>query len=350
MPLHLTQHTRAHHVSLVAARASPHAPLRPPTAVCLRHLQRILREDDPESRPALLASWRCNLAKTDLVPLLVAHADDEELTLAALKALTLLALPPPPGLVEQSPALLSRARAGVRDALLVRDALAVALGSLARPLAARLDARAASTVQLVAALVHGLMAVPPPSHDASSAVCEALADRASRWALARTLLEEGGGDLFSAVAGLAGELELRPLAPLLVHLVLALVSLASPQLLLEAKAAQGKGDEEVGKEARKNGSKTAPEAPNRAPLFSSRTTQHPSLQRQHAHAPSRHPHTSAVFVRRHVEHANSVVFRNAPNLQQLPEMPGIVNAKQAQAQVSPGKRARCMRHGRRTMT
>lgn len=53
----------------------------PDTAGCLRDLQRMLREDDPEERPAFLAAARYNFARSDLVPLLTTYPDDEVLVL-----------------------------------------------------------------------------------------------------------------------------------------------------------------------------------------------------------------------------------------------------------------------------
>lgn len=53
----------------------------PDAAGCLRDLQRMLREDDPEERPAFLAAARYNFARSDLVPLLTTYPDDEALVL-----------------------------------------------------------------------------------------------------------------------------------------------------------------------------------------------------------------------------------------------------------------------------
>lgn len=48
-------------------------------------------------------------------------------------------------------------------------------------------------------------------------------------------------------------------------------------------------------------------------------------------APTRHAHTGAVFVRRHLDHGRDVVLRNNPRRQELPARSGAANAKQAQA-------------------
>jgi hypothetical protein len=45
---------------------------------CLKDLQRFLRRDDPATRPAFTHLARFNLAKSDLVPLLMRCAEDEE--------------------------------------------------------------------------------------------------------------------------------------------------------------------------------------------------------------------------------------------------------------------------------
>ena len=47
-----------------------------PAADCLKDLQRILHKDDPVQRPAFLALGGFNLAKTDLVPLMVTFPGD----------------------------------------------------------------------------------------------------------------------------------------------------------------------------------------------------------------------------------------------------------------------------------
>ena len=47
-------------------------------ADCLKDLQRILHKDDAVQRPAFLMLGDFNLAKTDLVPLMVTHPEDLE--------------------------------------------------------------------------------------------------------------------------------------------------------------------------------------------------------------------------------------------------------------------------------
>jgi len=53
--------------------AAPPAP-----AACLKDLQRFLRRDDPDAREAFYALGEMELAKTSLLPLLVAYAEEQE--------------------------------------------------------------------------------------------------------------------------------------------------------------------------------------------------------------------------------------------------------------------------------
>ena len=48
-------------------------------AECLKDLQRFLRRDDPEKRPAFFTLSKTNIAKSDLVPLLSAYPDNKEI-------------------------------------------------------------------------------------------------------------------------------------------------------------------------------------------------------------------------------------------------------------------------------
>ena len=45
---------------------------------CLKDLQRFLRRDDTEKRPAFFALSKTNIAKSDLVPLLSAYPDSND--------------------------------------------------------------------------------------------------------------------------------------------------------------------------------------------------------------------------------------------------------------------------------
>jgi hypothetical protein len=47
-------------------------------AECLKDLQRFLRQDDAEKRPAFFALSSTNISKTDLVPLLMAYPDNKD--------------------------------------------------------------------------------------------------------------------------------------------------------------------------------------------------------------------------------------------------------------------------------
>jgi len=49
-----------------------------PCAECLKDLQRFLRQDDAEKRPAFFALSSTNISKTDLVPLLMAYPDNKD--------------------------------------------------------------------------------------------------------------------------------------------------------------------------------------------------------------------------------------------------------------------------------
>ena len=53
-------------------------PLSGPAA-CLKDLQRFLRQDDPETRAAFFKLGQFNVAKTDLVPIIVGAAGDTDL-------------------------------------------------------------------------------------------------------------------------------------------------------------------------------------------------------------------------------------------------------------------------------
>ena len=48
-------------------------------AACLKDLQRFLRNDDPKTREALQILGQYNIAKTDLVPLIVTYPRDSDL-------------------------------------------------------------------------------------------------------------------------------------------------------------------------------------------------------------------------------------------------------------------------------
>ena len=55
-------------------------------AECLKDLQRFLHRDDPVQRPAFFALGSFNLAKTDLVPLIVHYPDDADVVYNACAA------------------------------------------------------------------------------------------------------------------------------------------------------------------------------------------------------------------------------------------------------------------------
>lgn len=58
-------------------------PCPAPRAACLRELQRMLRGDDPRERPIFFAAGKLNLARTDLVPLIVTYPDDYDVVFNA---------------------------------------------------------------------------------------------------------------------------------------------------------------------------------------------------------------------------------------------------------------------------
>ena len=60
-------------------------------AECLKDLQRFLRQDHPETRPAFTALSKYNLARADLVPLIVSYPEDVDLVYNARKTCTIAA-------------------------------------------------------------------------------------------------------------------------------------------------------------------------------------------------------------------------------------------------------------------
>lgn len=54
-------------------------------AACLKDIQSFFRHDDPEHRPAFFAVSKYNLARSDLVPLIVTYPEDYEVIYNARK-------------------------------------------------------------------------------------------------------------------------------------------------------------------------------------------------------------------------------------------------------------------------
>ena len=63
-----------------------------PCAACLKDLQRFLRKDDPDTRAAFFKLGQFNVAKSDLVPIIVTYAHDTDLVYNACAT----SLPPMP--------------------------------------------------------------------------------------------------------------------------------------------------------------------------------------------------------------------------------------------------------------
>lgn len=62
-------------------------PAPAPAAACLKDLQRFLRNDDPKTREALQILGQYNIAKTDLVPLIVTYPQDTDVVYNACEPL-----------------------------------------------------------------------------------------------------------------------------------------------------------------------------------------------------------------------------------------------------------------------
>ncbi|KFM27204.1 Timeless-like protein [Auxenochlorella protothecoides] len=289
---------------------------------CLRDLQRMLRDDDPEERPAFFAASKFNFARTDLVPLITTHPDDEALLIQALKVCTLLCMPPSRDYVVQNAAATAAAAAAVRDAFLVPDALGIVVGLLEGPLAQGTRVRDADValIQLVLTFIRNLCVIPDLRDGPSEARDASIR---ARHAFVQRCFEEGVTDVLTLATCAAGEHPFKAEAPLLVEIMQGLLSLAEPSALLLAPT------EPPRTVPASTSGRSAVSSAGRRPTLAAATAHLPRLDTATAlgrsvaqRAPARHAHSNAVFVRRHADHTRDVVLRHNHRRSELPRREG----------------------------
>ncbi|KAK9804992.1 hypothetical protein WJX73_009460 [Symbiochloris irregularis] len=206
---------------------------------CLKDLQRFLRQDDPEHRPAFTALCKFNIARSDLVPLIISYADDMDLVYNALKVVTFLTMPIEPD-SSNKPFQLA-AMQTTKEAFLAQDALAVVTALVAEPLARhpRMTQQDALLVQLVITFLRNLLTIPDQDTSAGSR-----GDHRTRLRqdLLRQLFEDHVMELLMTMAQHADQAPLKKEAPLLLEIFHCIFGLADVKQLMAAGAAQTGND------------------------------------------------------------------------------------------------------------
>ncbi|KAL6773865.1 hypothetical protein ACKKBG_A22810 [Auxenochlorella protothecoides x Auxenochlorella symbiontica] len=159
----------------------------------------------------------------------------------------------------------------------------------------------------------------------------------ARHAFVQRCFEEGVTDVLTLATCAAGEHPFKAEAPLLVEIMQGLLSLAEPSALLLAPT------EPPRTVPASTSGRSAVSSAGRRPTLAAATAHLPRLDTATAlgrsvaqRAPARHAHSNAVFVRRHADHTRDVVLRHNHRRSELPVLPAIQNAKQAQAQRREG--------------
>lgn len=224
----------------------------------------------------------------------------------------------------------------VCEAFLAQDALAVIVGMLAEPLSRhpKMTDRDTALVELVITFLRNLLAATVPLPGVSPAAVEG--GRRIRAGLVQRLFNDDVLDLVLLMAQHARERPFRSQATVLMDIFLNVFAGTSPTQLLGAEAAleAAKNARAVAaaataaNRARGGQPRRGPSAPLPTPSLPLPTVGR-SVTR---FGPARQQFAGAVYVRRHMDHANSVVVRHNPSRKELPNLPQVVDPRQAKAQ------------------
>ncbi|KAK9830387.1 hypothetical protein WJX72_011470 [[Myrmecia] bisecta] len=269
-------------------------------AACLRDLQRFLRQDDPQEREAFLALGKHNIAKTDLVPIIVTYPTDTELVYNALKVVTFMTMPV--DALSDNRTLQVEYMQQVKEAFLGQDAMAVVVGLVADPLGRhpRMNEKDVLIVQLVIAFIRNLLCVPDRAADAGSK-----GDHKTRLRqeLLERLFEDHVMELLILIAQHMHEHPFKKEAPLLLQIFHEIFKGIDPKEMLQATYTPPAT--RVSAKERPHGAGIATE---KAILQREQRMIKASLQ---SRPMVRHARFGGVYVRRHVDDAMQTVLHSA---------------------------------------
>ena len=186
---------------------------------CLKDLQRFLRRDDTFDRQVFHRLGQWDLVSTDLVPLIVAYQEDQDIVYNALKILTFLTMPvdPTSDLLHTQCKYLMR----IKECFLANDALAVIVGLLSRPLARypRLSEKDILVVQLVLTFIRNLLCIDSAMRDLGLENPAEEEHKAQKDVLLQRMLKDNVLELVLLVAQHCNEKTFKNDAPLVLHIV-----------------------------------------------------------------------------------------------------------------------------------
>eukprot|EP00891_Asterochloris_glomerata_P008793 jgi/Astpho2/8793/Aster-05348 len=340
---------------------------------CLKDLQRFLRNDDPKTREALQILGQYNIAKTDLVPLIVTYPQDTDLVYNALKLVTRLTMPitadsavvhvthkdiclplltcaplhpavkvvtfltMPIAADSNSAPTQALYMQQVKEAFLAQDAMTVIVGLVAEPLGRhpRMSEADGFIVQLVITFIRNLLNIPDRAATAGSA-----GDHKShlRQKLLMRLFEDHVMELLAVMAQYTDARPFRSEAPLLLDIFSDIFKgadagqLAAACLPQPRAAAQENVAPEAGRGERRQPVRPRPKGFGATAERAFLAKERRALSSLGNRGAPRHARFGGMFVRRHRDEARSTYLRNNPSKSSLGSLP--TPALRSRSQVS----------------
>ena len=353
-------------------------------AACLKDIQGFFRNDDPEERPAFFAVHKYNLARSDLVPLIVTYPEDYDivynarkfktwtwnsqdvvlsysasftvecmqgwkvivlcinscLSMTAVKVCTFLTMASAEPGITVDPTKQAENMQQVCEAFLAQDALAVIVTLLAEPLSRhpKMTEKDVALTELVIIFLRNLLGATEPLPGASPVALENA--RRVRVGLVERLFSDSVLDLFLLIAQHARERPFKTYASVLLEFFLSLLTGTTPKSLLGAREmletlrSQKKIEEASanrdGRHTKASKSRSSQIAAKKAAIFArSRNlgaTRSPAIpsttigRTVTRFGPHSQQFAGAVYVRRHIDQSNPVFVRHNPNRTELPSI------------------------------
>ncbi|KAA6419916.1 MAG: hypothetical protein FRX49_10106 [Trebouxia sp. A1-2] len=282
---------------------------------CLKDLQRLLRQDESETKEAFQILGHYNIATSDLVPIIVTYPKETDIVYNALKVLTYLTMPIDSA--SENKMLQAEYMQLVKEAFMEKDAMAVIVGLVAEPLSRhpRMTEADGLIVQLIITFIRNLLAVPDRAATAGSG-----GDHRTR--LRQTLLirmfDDNVMELLLVIAQHAHAKPFRTEAPLLMEIFQQVFKGATAADLAQATA-PAVVQRQPGQSRRAN--IVRPKGSGMANERAAMERQKQQLRQRSSGPPARHARFGGLFVRRYNAEDRGSVLRSNPLASHLPALP-----------------------------
>ncbi|KAL0032107.1 hypothetical protein WJX77_005423 [Trebouxia sp. C0004] len=284
---------------------------------CLKDLQRLLRQDESETKEAFQILGVYNIAASDLIPIIVTYPKETDIVYNALKVLTYLTMPIDPA--SENKMMQAEYMQLVKEAFMEKDAMAVIVGLVAEPLSRhpRMTEADGLIVQLIITFIRNLLTIPDRAATAGSGgdhrtrLCQALLIR---------MFDDNVMELLLVIAQHAHAKPFRTEAPLLMEIFQQVFKGATAAELAQATAPVV-AHRQPGQARRAN--IVRPKGPGMANERAAMERQQQKLRQGSSGPPARHARFGGLFVRRYNAEDRGSVVRSNPLASHLPALPEL---------------------------